>query len=83
MCKYIDTHAHYNARQFKNDEAKIISKVSNWTKLIINCGTNTKEINETLDLVKKYENIYGVIGFFPVDTIELETNENNSSKVSL
>ena len=77
MCKYIDTHAHYNARQFKNDEAKIISKVSNWTKLIINCGTNTKEINKTLNLIKKYENIYGVIGFFPVDTIELETNENN------
>ena len=53
MCKYIDTHAHYNARQFKNDEAKIISKVSNWTKLIINCGTNTKENNETLNLIKK------------------------------
>jgi len=77
MEKFIDTHAHYNARQFKKDEAKIIEKIANDTKFVINCGTNTKEIGETLGLVKKYKNIYGVIGYFPANTIELEENISN------
>ena len=77
MEKFIDTHAHYNHSRFKNDLDKVIEKVNKSTSLIINCGTNTEEINNTLNLVKKYENIYGVLGFFPVDTIELETNINN------
>lgn len=77
MEKFIDTHAHYNHSRFKNDLDKVIEKVNKSTSLIINCGTNTEEINNTLDLVKKYENIYGILGFFPVDTIELETNINN------
>lgn len=74
MNKFIDTHVHYNARQFKKDEKQIIEKVSKTTKLIINCGTNIKEIDDTLRLINTYENMYGVIGFFPVDTVELENN---------
>lgn len=75
--KYIDTHAHYNARQFKKDEHEIIEKIKETTICAINCGTNTKEINDTIRLIKEYDNIYGVIGFFPVDTIELENNTAN------
>ncbi len=77
MEKYIDTHAHYNHNRFKNDADEILEKIKESTKLVINCGTNTEEINSTLDLVKKHDNVYGILGFFPVDTIELETNVNN------
>ncbi len=77
MEKYIDTHAHYDHQRFKNDLDKVLEKVNENTKLIINCATNTQDINRTLELVKKYDNIYGLLGFFPVDTIELETNVNN------
>lgn len=71
MEKYIDTHAHYNARQFKNNLNLTIEKIKECTQFVINCGTNNKEIENTIKLVNKYENIYGVIGYFPSDVLEL------------
>ena len=77
IMKFIDTHAHYNARQFKKDEAQVLEKITENTELVINCGTNTQEINDTLRLVSTYDNVYGILGYFPVDTVELETNQSN------
>ena len=77
MEKFIDTHAHYNHARFGHDRNEILEKIKESTKLVINCGTNTEEINQTLKLVKEHDNVYGILGFFPVDTIELETNVNN------
>lgn len=70
--KFIDTHAHYNVRQYNEDRDKLLEKLQQNLKIIINCGTNTKSNKETIDLCKQYNYFYGTIGYFPCDTLELE-----------
>lgn len=72
MKKYIDTHAHYNVRQFKEDREELLERLQEKVKYIINVGTNTKMNLETLQLLSLWDFIYGIIGFFPTDTWMLE-----------
>lgn len=71
--KFIDSHVHYDAKQY-DDRNTLIPEVLKETKYIINCATNTKSINTTISLCKQYNEIYGVIGYFPCDVLELEKN---------
>ena len=70
--KWIDTHAHYNQGRFKGNGKSFMDKAFKTTELIVNVGTNVKNNAETLRMVKDFENIYGILGFFPVDVWELE-----------
>lgn len=69
--KFIDTHAHYNNSKIKNQK-QLLENLKNDVKYIINLGTNMKSNTETLQLVSLYDYIYGMIGFFPTDTWQLE-----------
>lgn len=73
---WIDTHAHYDAKQFNNDRDELISEMSQNLSAIINCGTNSKNIKSTVALTKKYNLFYGTIGYFPCDVLELEGDSN-------
>jgi TatD DNase family protein len=44
-------------------------------ELILNVGTNSKSIKDTLKLIEQYDYMYGIVGYFPSDTIELLANE--------
>ena len=72
MEKFIDTHAHYNCRQFRKNEEAIINKIKESTKYAITLGTSAETNTETLRLISLYENLYGMIGFFPCDVWQLE-----------
>lgn len=78
--KWIDSHAHYNVRQYNDDRSDLIKNLENELELIINCGTNTKSNKETISLCNDYNLISGVIGYFPCDTLELE---NDPTKLDL
>lgn len=69
--KFIDTHAHYNNSKIKNQK-QLLEDLRNDLKYIINLGTNMKSNTETLILVGLYDYVYGMIGFFPTDTWQLE-----------
>lgn len=72
--KFIDTHAHYNARQFhtKLKEKDVLNEQRKYCNYIINLGTNMKSNTETLRLVSLYDYIYGMLGFFPTDVWQLD-----------
>lgn len=70
--RYIDTHAHYNANQFKNIRNNLMKELREDLKYIITLGTNMKSNTETLILLSQFDFLYGMIGFFPSDTWELE-----------
>lgn len=72
--KWVDSHAHYNTRQFAKDKDKLLSNLTEDIKMIINCGTNDKTNIETINLCNKYNFIKGTIGYFPCDTLDLENN---------
>lgn len=69
--KFIDTHAHYNHGKFKNRN-QLLNELRNDVEYIINLGTNMKSNTETLQIISLYDYIWGMIGFFPTDTWQLE-----------
>lgn len=72
----IDTHAHYNAKQFSKDRDKILKEMEKTCEIIVNVGTNTKSFKDIINLSKKYDFLYNVIGYFPCDVLELEKNRD-------
>lgn len=80
MKKYIDTHAHYNLRQFNKDRKELLENLQEKVELIINVGSNTKMNLETLQLLSLWDFIYGIIGFFPTDTWMLEKELCNEAE---
>ncbi|MGD9677787.1 MAG: TatD family hydrolase [Vulcanibacillus sp.] len=62
----IDTHAHLDDEKFDCDREQVIDNARiNGIKTIINVGYNEKTILTTLDLIGKYDFIYGAIGWHP------------------
>lgn len=71
--KYIDSHAHYLARQFNKDRSELLNKLFNEDlSAIIECGTNTASNDKIIKFIKENKDVYGVIGYFPTDVHELE-----------
>ena len=75
--KFIDTHAHYNARQYQKPKNKfyeknVLEEQRKYCKYIINLGTNMASNTDTLRLVSLYDYIYGMLGFFPTDVWQLD-----------
>lgn len=72
MRKYIDTHAHYGHKRFGKDCAEILEEMRGCAERIIQVGTNTKSNLQAMQLVNNYDCVYGIVGYFPTDTWELE-----------
>lgn len=88
---YIDTHCHVFKEYYDNiDEIVSKAKENGVNKIIVN-GCDFKSNLEVLELVKKYDIIYGAIGFHPTELEEfdelyfsfLEENINNSKIVAV
>ncbi|OEG00282.1 hydrolase TatD [Vulcanibacillus modesticaldus] len=68
----IDTHAHLDDEKFEEDREEVILRAKeNGLSHIINVGYNRKTILATLDLIDKYDFIFGVIGFHPNNAHEM------------
>ena len=83
----IDTHCHLSYEDYENlDEIK-----KNMDGIMIASGCNDKTNKEVLELVNKYDNVYGTLGIHPedVDNIDedsfklLEENINNPKIVAI
>ncbi|WP_062350070.1 TatD family hydrolase [Bacillus kwashiorkori] len=71
-----DTHAHLNAEQFGEDLEEVLNRakeagVSN----IVVVGFDRPTIEKTMELINQYDNIYGCIGWHPVDAIDMTDND--------
>ena len=85
MLKYIDTHAHYGHGGFKRlrkSTQEIINEMSDCCEKIIQVGTNTRSNLQTLELVSLYDNVFGMIGYFPTDVWELEVLCDKNAEVN-
>ena len=72
---YIDTHCHITGNDY-SDIPFLIEKImdSGVSKIIVN-GTDMESNKEVLELVRKYDIVYGAIGFHPTELDNF--NENN------
>jgi len=64
---YIDTHCHLFNEYYDNIEEIINKCKDNGVKRIIVSGVDMKSNKEVLDLVNKYDIVYGSIGFHPTE----------------
>ena len=71
----VDTHCHLLLEEYQTEEhlKEIIEHMKDHK--MITASTNRKNIDETLNIVKNYENVYGVIGIHP-DSVNDGTEEN-------
>lgn len=67
-----DSHAHYNDEAFDQDrDALLKSFIENNIYKVVNVCADIKSIDETLELMKKYDFFYGAFGIHPSDSGDL------------
>ena len=71
----IDTHCHI-LKEYYSDIDKVISELreNGICKIIVN-GTDMKSNMEVLELVKKYDIVYGAIGFQPTELVDFHDED--------
>lgn len=76
----IDTHAHLDFENFDKDLDETIERFfEDKGKAIINIGVDEERIEKSLELSKKYENIFVSVGFHPEEIQSLENFETIES----
>ena len=88
---YIDIHCHLNKCYYDNLEEVIFNANNNGVNKLIFNGCNFEGNKEVLNLINKYECVYGAIGFHPTelkdikeeDYIFLEDNIKNNKIVAI
>lgn len=75
---YIDTHCHISKEDYDDIDNVIQEDIENKISKIIISGCTKDMIEETLEIVNKYDNIYATIGYHPseVDNFDLKSLEN-------
>ena len=72
----IDTHAHYDDKQYDTDREFVLNdNLENGIELIINIGCGIESSKQTVALTQKYASIYGIIGFHPDGSEQITEEE--------
>ena len=67
----IDTHVHLNAHQYDKDLEEVIARArENGLEKMVVIGCDRPSIERTMELIEEYDDIYGVIGWHPVDAVD-------------
>ncbi len=71
-----DTHAHLNAEQFQDDLDEVLQRAeAAGVSHIVVVGFNRPTIEKTMELIEKYDQIYGCIGWHPVDAVDCTSRD--------
>lgn len=77
----IDSHAHLDSDQFKEDLDNVMKKIEgSGVELVINPGANMESSRKIVELVKKYSILYGAVGVHPHDTEKMKLEDLNEIK---
>lgn len=67
----IDTHVHLNADQYEGEIDDVITRAKeDGVEKFVVIGFDRKTIQRTMDLIEEYDEVYGVIGWHPVDAVD-------------
>ena len=86
---FVDTHAHVIKKYYDDVDKVIDNSKEQGVNLILNVGTCDEEFIEIKKQIEKYDNVFGVIGYYPnnIDKINnlnnLEENLKNKNIVAL
>lgn len=68
---YVDSHCHIDSFSYNNIEEVINNAIASNVRMLIVNGYNRDSNYEVLDLVKKYDIVYGAIGWQPDEIFEM------------
>lgn len=72
----IDTHAHYDDKAFEEDRAEVLeSMAGEGIGRIVNIGSSLGACKRTIQLMERYDFIYGALGIHPTDSGELTESD--------
>ncbi len=66
----IDTHAHLNFRDYKNDVDEVIKRALGNGVWMINVGVDFETSKKAVELAEKFPGVYAAVGFHPNDSRE-------------
>lgn len=73
MTPIFDTHVHYDDEAFDEDREELLSSLpKQGIARVVNVGASLKSCRQTIELMEKYNYIYGAIGVHPSETAELD-----------
>lgn len=72
MTPIFDTHAHYDDEAFDEDRDALLTGLpENGIARVVNVGASLASCKRTIELMNRYDYIYGAIGVHPSETAEL------------
>lgn len=72
MTEIFDTHAHYDDEAFDGDREELLASLrEGGIARVVNVGSSLASCGRTLELMRRYDWIYGAIGIHPSETAEL------------
>lgn len=72
MTPIFDTHAHYDDEAFDEDRDALLAGLpKNGIARVVNVGASLASCGRTIELMNRYDYIYGAIGVHPSETAEL------------
>ena len=88
---YIENHAHLFKEYYENIDKVIENAINNNIKYIVVSGCNYQTNLEVLELVKKYDIVYGTLGYHPTEIADyqdsqlkiIEDNINNPKIIAI
>lgn len=88
---FTDTHCHLYNEYYNNIDVIINKAQQNGINRFIVSGCSTKDNNEVINIIKRFDNLYGVIGLHPEEALNyciedikmLENNLNNSKIIGI
>ena len=85
---FVDTHCHIFKSDYDNIDEVLNNASNNNIRYIINNGSNNNYNKEVIELIRKYDNMYGAIGIHPeevdnynLDDIEFIKNNLSNEKI--
>lgn len=73
MTPIFDTHAHYDDEAFDEDRDALLTGLpENGIARVVNVGASLASCKRTIELMNRYDYIYGAIGVHPSETAELD-----------
>lgn len=73
MTEIFDTHAHYDDEAFDEDREELLASLpGHGIARVVNIGSGLASCRHTIDLMQRYDFVYGAIGVHPGETAELD-----------
>lgn len=76
MTEIFDTHAHYDDEAFDEDRGELLARLpKEGIAKVVDVGASLASCKKVVQLMERYDYIYGAIGIHPSETAELEEDE--------